>query len=96
MRPQWARALSRRGNRTVVELANDYAHIYAPYIQAAVREVGHNYRQVANWLTRDRTPARRNGEWKSPEREEPGGSLQASEKFSGHFCRSVINVVRAG
>jgi hypothetical protein len=39
-------ALSRQGTRTITELANDYAHTYAPYIQAAVREVGHNYRQV--------------------------------------------------
>jgi hypothetical protein len=47
MRPERARALSCRGTRTVVELANDYAHTYAPFIRAAVREVGHNYRQVA-------------------------------------------------
>src|SRR6266508_3457591 len=46
MRPERARALSCRGTRTLVELANDYAHTYAPFIQAAVREVGHNYRQV--------------------------------------------------
>jgi hypothetical protein len=59
MRPERARALSRRGTRTVVELANDYAQTYAPFIQAAVREVGHNYRQVANWLTRERIPAQR-------------------------------------
>jgi hypothetical protein len=57
MRPERARALSRRGTQTVVELANDYAHTYAPFIQAAVREVGHNYRRVANWLTRERIPA---------------------------------------
>lgn len=50
---------------TVVELANDYAHTYAPYIQAAVREVGHNYRQVAKWLTRERIPAQRAGQWKA-------------------------------
>jgi hypothetical protein len=55
----------RRGTRTVVELANDYALTYAPFIQAAVREVGHNYRQVANWLTRERIPAQRNGQWKA-------------------------------
>jgi hypothetical protein len=48
-----------------VELANDYAHTYAPFIRAAVREVGHNYRQVAKWLTRERIPAQRNGEWKA-------------------------------
>src|SRR6185437_671797 len=65
MRPERARALSRRGIRTVVELANDYAHTYAPFIQAAVREVGHNYRQVANWLTRERIPAQRAGQWKA-------------------------------
>jgi hypothetical protein len=58
-----ARALSRRGTRTITELANDYAHVYAPFIQAAVREVGHNYRQVANWLTRERIPAQRDGRW---------------------------------
>ena len=51
MRPERARALSCRGIRTLVEFANDYAHTYAPFIQAAVIEVGHNYRQVANWLT---------------------------------------------
>jgi hypothetical protein len=65
MRPERARALSCRGTRTVVEFANDYAHTYAPFIQAAVREVGHNYRQVANWLTRERIPAQRAGEWKA-------------------------------
>ena len=41
MRPERARALSCHGTRIVVELANDYAHTYAPFIQAAVREVGH-------------------------------------------------------
>jgi hypothetical protein len=40
-----ARALSRRGTRTITELADDYCHTYAPFIQAAVREVGHNYYQ---------------------------------------------------
>jgi hypothetical protein len=65
MRPERARALSRRGTRTVVELANDYAYTYAPFIQAAVREVGHNYRQVAKWLTRERIPAQRVGQWKA-------------------------------
>jgi hypothetical protein len=35
MRPERAR----RGTRTLVELADDYAHTYAPFIQAAVREV---------------------------------------------------------
>jgi hypothetical protein len=59
-----ARSLSRRGTSTVVELANDYAHTDAPFIRAAVREVGHNYRQVAKWLTRKRIPAQRAGEWK--------------------------------
>src|SRR5712691_7167492 len=61
MRPERARALSRLGTRTLTELANDYAFTYAPYIQAAVREVGHNYHQVAKWLTRERIPAQRNG-----------------------------------
>jgi Recombinase len=65
MRPERARALSCRGTRTLVELANDYAHTYAPFIQAAVREVGHNYRQVAKWLTRERIPAQRAGQWKA-------------------------------
>jgi hypothetical protein len=65
MRPERARALSRRGTRTLVELADDYAHTYAPFIQAAVREVGQNYRQVAKWLTRERIPAQRNGQWKA-------------------------------
>jgi hypothetical protein len=59
------RALSRRGTRTVVELANDYAFTYAPYIRAAVMDVGHNYRQVAKWLTRERIPAQRDGAWKA-------------------------------
>jgi hypothetical protein len=65
MHPERARALSRRGTRTVVELADDYAHTYAPFIRAAVREVGHNYRQVAKWLTRERIPAQRAGQWKA-------------------------------
>jgi hypothetical protein len=56
-------ALSRRGTKTLVDSANDYAFTYAPYIRAAVREVGQNYRQVANWLTRERIPSRRNGRW---------------------------------
>ena len=46
-----ARALSRIGTRRLTDLANDCAFTYAPYIQAAVREVGHSYRQVAKWLT---------------------------------------------
>jgi hypothetical protein len=58
-----ARALSRLGTRRVTELADDYAHVYAPYIQAAIREVGHSYRQVAKWLTRERIPAQRAGRW---------------------------------
>jgi hypothetical protein len=58
-----AHALSRLGTRTISELADDYAHVYAPYIQAAVMEVGHNYRQVAKWLTRERIPAQRAGSW---------------------------------
>jgi Recombinase len=58
-----ARALSRAGTRTIVDLANDYAFTYAPFIQAAVREVGHSYRQVAKWLTRERIPAQRDGKW---------------------------------
>jgi Recombinase len=45
------------------ELADDHAHTYAGYIRAAVREVGQNYRQVANWLTRERIPTQRNGRW---------------------------------
>jgi len=44
-------ALSRQGTRTITELANDYAHTYAPYIQAAVREVGHN---IAKWRSGSR------------------------------------------
>jgi hypothetical protein len=44
-------------------MANDYAFTYAPYIRAAVLEVGHNYRQVAKWLTRERIPAQRDGKW---------------------------------
>jgi hypothetical protein len=65
MRPERARAFSRRGTRTVIELANDYSHTYAPFIRAAVREVGHNYRQVAKWLTRECIPAQRAGQWKA-------------------------------
>jgi hypothetical protein len=61
--PDQARALSRQGTRTLVELANDYAFTYAPYIQAAVTEVGHSYRQVAKWLTREQIPAQRDGTW---------------------------------
>jgi hypothetical protein len=58
-----ARALSRNGTRTITKLADDYAYTYAPFIQAAVREVGHNYRQVPKWLTRERIPAQRDGKW---------------------------------
>jgi hypothetical protein len=58
-----ARSLSRRGTRTITELADEYAYTYAPYIRAAVREVGQNYRQVAKWLTRERIPPQRNGRW---------------------------------
>jgi hypothetical protein len=65
MTRQRALALSRKGTRTITELANDYAHTYAPFIQAAVMEVGHNYRQVAKWLTRERIPAQRAGQWKA-------------------------------
>jgi hypothetical protein len=46
-------------------LANDYAYTYAPFIQAAVIEVGHNYCRVAKWLTRERIPAQRAGQWKA-------------------------------
>ena len=28
-----------------------------------MREAGQNYRQVANWLTRERIPSQRNGRW---------------------------------
>jgi hypothetical protein len=59
-----ARALSRRGTRTVVELANDYAHTYAPFIQAAVREVGHNDARSRTG-SRARIPAQRAGQWKA-------------------------------
>jgi hypothetical protein len=52
-----------RRTHTVIELADDYAHTYAPFIQAAVSDVGHNYRQVAKWLTRERIPAQRGGSW---------------------------------
>jgi hypothetical protein len=58
-----ALALSRRGTRIVTELADERAHTYAGYIRAAVRDVGQNYRQVANWLTRERIPAQRKGRW---------------------------------
>ena len=58
-----ALVLSRRGTKTIVDLADDYAFTYAPYIRAAVREVGQNYRQVANWLMRERIPSQRNGRW---------------------------------
>jgi hypothetical protein len=42
-----------------------HAHAYALFIQATVGEVGHNYRQVAKWLTRERIPAQRNCQWKA-------------------------------
>ena len=58
-----ALVLSCRGTKTIVDLADDYAFTYAPYIRAAVREVGQNYHQVANWLTRERIPSQRNGRW---------------------------------
>jgi len=58
-----APALSRLGTRRVTELANDYAFVYAGYIEAAVREVGRSYRQVAKWLARERIPAQRDGRW---------------------------------
>jgi Recombinase len=60
-----ALALSRQGTRRIAELANDYAYTYAPFIKAAVREAGHNYRQVANWLARERIPSQRAGQWKA-------------------------------
>ena len=63
MPPDRARALSRRGTRTVVERANDHADTYSHFIRAAVREVGQDLRQVANWLTRERIPTQRNGRW---------------------------------
>ena len=56
-------ALSRRGTKTIVDRADDYAFTYAPYIRAAVREVGQSYRRVAKWLTRERIPSQRNGRW---------------------------------
>ena len=58
-----ALVLSCRGTKTIVDLADDYAFTYGPYIRAAVREVGQNYRQVANWLTTERIPTQRNGKW---------------------------------
>jgi predicted deacetylase len=58
-----ASALSRRGTRTLTELANDYAVVYAPFIRAAVTEVGHNYYSVAKWLQKERIPAQRDGRW---------------------------------
>ena len=58
-----ALVLSRRGTRTLTELADGHAHTYAGYIRVAVREVGQNYRQVANWLTRERIPSQRDGRW---------------------------------
>jgi hypothetical protein len=58
-----ALTLSRRGTRTLTELADDHAITYSGFIRAAVREVGQNYRQVAKWLTRERIPTQRNGRW---------------------------------
>ena len=75
-----ARALSRLGTRRVTELANDYAFVYAGYIEAAVREVGRSYRQVAKWLARERIPAQRDGRWAAREREELGGALLAFDR----------------
>ena len=65
MRPDRARALSRRGTRMVIDLANDYVTPKRPIFRVAVREVGHNYRQVAKWLIRERIPAQRAGQWKA-------------------------------
>jgi hypothetical protein len=76
--PSGRRLSCTRGTRTLIELADEYAHTYAPFIQAAVREVGHNYRQVANWLTGERIRTQRNGQWKSPEREKSRGRVGAS------------------
>jgi hypothetical protein len=77
-----ARALSRRGSRTLTDLANDYALTYAPYIQAAVRDVGHNYRQVAKWLTRERIPAQRDGRWRPFDWHAPPHPLQEVSRAS--------------
>jgi Recombinase len=63
MRRDQALTLSRRGTRTLTERADDHALTYSGFIRAAVRSVGQNYRQVANWLTRERIPAQRNGRW---------------------------------
>ena len=60
-----ALVLSRRGTKTLVDLANDYALTYAPFIEAAVRDVGHNYWQVAKWLACARVPAQRAGQWRA-------------------------------
>jgi hypothetical protein len=51
---QLALAYGRSGTKTIIEQADDFAFCYAPYIQAAVREVGNNYHQVAKWLIRER------------------------------------------
>ena len=71
-----ARALSRRGSRTLTDLANDYAFTYAPYIQAAVRDVGHNYCLVAKSRRHPAARLRRPGAEKSLESSEiiGGGS----------------------
>ena len=58
-----ALTLSRRGTRTLTERGDDHALTYSGFIRAAVREVGQNYHQVANWLTRERIPPQRNGRW---------------------------------
>jgi hypothetical protein len=60
---QLALAYGRSGTKTIIEQADDFAFCYAPYIQAAVREVGNNYHQVARWLVRERIPSQRNGRW---------------------------------
>jgi len=42
--------------------------------------MGHNYRQVAKWLTRERIPAQRAGQWKAQSVKKPNGALLAFDR----------------
>jgi len=80
MRPERARALSCHGTRIVVELANDYAHTYAPFIQGGSkgsRSQLSTGREVAHAGAHPRATGR---PMESPEREEPNGALPASDR----------------
>lgn len=58
-------AYGREGRRIIQEAADERALVYAPYILAAVRDVGHSYTAVARWLCDNRIPSAQNGEWRA-------------------------------